>query len=99
MLGRVTHPIHIDGNSCPPRGESAIDHLIAALAWRTYGMITREQLRELGLSEHAITYRVEVGRLRVIHRGVYAVGHERLLPEARWLAAVWAGGEGAALSH
>src|SRR5205823_1607589 len=42
---------------------------------------------------------VQIGRLRVIHRGVYAVGHERLAPEGRWLAAVFAGGNDAVLSH
>ena len=99
MLGSVTDSLHIDGNSCRPGGESAIDHLIAALAWRHYGVVTREQLLGLGLSEDAITYRVEIGRLRVIHRGVYAVGHERLSPEGRWLAAVHSGGAGAVLSH
>src|SRR4051812_17290922 len=58
-----------------------------------------EQLLDLGLSEDTITYRVEIGRLRVIHRAVYAVGHSRLAPEGRWLAAVFAGGDDAALSH
>jgi very-short-patch-repair endonuclease len=78
---------------------SAVDELIAALAWRQYGAVTRDQLRALGLSDDAIDYRIAVGRLRVIHPGVYAVGHERLVPEGRWLAAVFAGGEGAILSH
>jgi hypothetical protein len=34
-----------------------------------------------------------------VHRGVYAVGHCVLSPEGRWMAAVLAGGSGAALSH
>jgi hypothetical protein len=78
---------------------SAVDELIAALAWRQYGVVTRDQLRALGLSDDAIDYRIAIGRLRVIHPGVYAVGHERLVPEGRWLAAVFAGGESAVLSH
>jgi predicted transcriptional regulator of viral defense system len=95
----MRHSLHLEGNSWRAGGESAIDHLIAALAWRQYGIVTRQQLRDLGLSDGEITYRVEIGRLRVIHKGVYAVGHERLAAEARWLAAVYAGGEDAALSH
>lgn len=39
------------------------------------------------------------GRLLVLHRGVYAVGHDRLRDEGRWLAAVLACGPGALLSH
>jgi hypothetical protein len=34
-----------------------------------------------------------------VHRGVFAVGHARLTREGRWMAAVLALGEGAALSH
>jgi very-short-patch-repair endonuclease len=34
-----------------------------------------------------------------LHRGVYAVGHDRLRIEGRWLAAVMACGPGAVLSH
>jgi very-short-patch-repair endonuclease len=37
--------------------------------------------------------------LHVIHRGVYAVGHRVMSIHARWMAAVLAGGSGAALSH
>jgi hypothetical protein len=35
----------------------------------------------------------------VLHRGVYAVGHRALSREGHWLAAVLAGGDGAAVSH
>jgi hypothetical protein len=34
-----------------------------------------------------------------VHRGVYAVGHPRLTPEGRFLAAVFSCGPGAVLSH
>jgi predicted transcriptional regulator of viral defense system len=40
-----------------------------------------------------------MGRLRRLHRGVYAVGHRVLGREGRRLAAVLACGEGAVLSH
>lgn len=91
--------IHLNRNMSGSGGESAIDHLIAALAWRSYGVVTRVQLLDLGLSEDQIDYRIAIGRLRLIYPGVYAVGHERLAPEGRWLAAVRHGGPEAALSH
>jgi hypothetical protein len=46
-----------------------------------------------------VDYWVRAGRLHVVHRGVYAVGHTLLPREGRWLAAVLACGEGAVLSH
>jgi hypothetical protein len=90
---------HLHPNSWGQRAASAVDHLIAALAGRQYGVVRRDQLVDIGLSEAEIDYRVSIGRLRVIHRGVYAVGHERLAPEGRWLAAVFAAGDEAVLSH
>ena len=62
-------------------------------------MITTPQLLALGLSECAIAYRVRVGRLHRLYRGVYAVGHVPVSPHARALAAVLAGGPDAVLSH
>lgn len=47
----------------------------------------------------AINLRIARGRLHVLHRGVYAVGHRVLTDEGRWMAAVLAGGPGAVLSH
>jgi hypothetical protein len=99
ILGRMRHSRDIHRNSYGQRRASAIDHLIAAVAASQYGVIARWQLLNLGLSTDDIDYRVAIGRLRLIHRGVYAVGHDRLAPEGHWLAAVYAGGEDAALSH
>jgi very-short-patch-repair endonuclease len=42
---------------------------------------------------------VRRAQLRRVDRGVYAVGHAALRPQGRWLAAVWATGSGAVLSH
>jgi very-short-patch-repair endonuclease len=61
--------------------------------------VTIGQLRALGLSTSAVSKRVAAGRLHRIHRGVYAVGHRALSQEGRWMAAVLAAGEGAAVSH
>jgi very-short-patch-repair endonuclease len=77
----------------------AIDRAIARLAANQHGVVSVAQLRAIGLDLDAISYRVRVGRLYRVHRGVYAVGHPRLSDEGRWMAAVLAHGPGAALSH
>jgi hypothetical protein len=46
-----------------------------------------------------VTRRTSSARLHRIHRGVYAVGHQVLTREGRWMAAVLAAGDGAVLSH
>jgi hypothetical protein len=63
------------------------------------GVASASQLRALGLGSRAVQQRASAGRLRRLHRGVYAVGHGVLRPEGRRLAAVLACGEGAVLSH
>lgn len=75
------------------------DKELAELARRQYGVVARRQLTELGLATGAINVRVVNGRLHVLHRGVYAVGHTRLTDKGRWMAAVLAAGPGAVLSH
>jgi predicted transcriptional regulator of viral defense system len=75
------------------------DRAIATLAGRQHGVVSRRQLRALGLTETAIDRRVARGRLHPVHRGVYAVGHRVLGVHGRWMAAVLACGPGAALSH
>lgn len=75
------------------------DHPIAVLAERQRGVVSRSQLRELGLSDRTIERRVEAGRLHPIFRGVYAVGHRRLGRLGRMLAAMLACGDGALVSH
>jgi very-short-patch-repair endonuclease len=72
---------------------------LATLASRQFGVVTRAQLRRLGVGEHGIAERVRTQRLHRIHRGVYAVGHRALRPEAFRMAAVLACGPGAVLSH
>jgi hypothetical protein len=62
-------------------------------------VITRGQLLNLGFSSEAIKHRVGKGRLHRIVRGVYAVGRPHLSREGRWMAAVFACGSDAALSH
>jgi very-short-patch-repair endonuclease len=81
------------------RSTRGVDRAIAAIAAEEHGLITLEQLRDLGLGNSAIKHWLARGRLYRVHRGVYAVGYRRLSPQARWLAAVRAAGEGAVLSH
>jgi very-short-patch-repair endonuclease len=75
------------------------EQLIARIARRQHGVVRLDQLLAAGLSPKGITRRVEAGRLHRLHRGVYAVGHTDLTREGRWLAAVFACGQGAVLSH
>ncbi|MCW2985854.1 MAG: hypothetical protein JWR63_3424 [Conexibacter sp.] len=75
------------------------DHVIAALADRHHGVVTRAELLAAGLSSKQIASRVRARRLLPLFPGVYAVGHRQLRREGSWLAAVLASGEGAVLSH
>ena len=75
------------------------DHEIARLAAGQHGVVLLAQLAAAGITQRAVSRRVQSGRLHRIHRGVYAVGHWRLSKEGVWLAAVLACGTGAVLSH
>ncbi|MBA3866865.1 MAG: DUF559 domain-containing protein [Solirubrobacterales bacterium] len=75
------------------------DRRVSLLAARQHGVVSIAQLREVGLSDDAVLGRVRAGRLHRLHQGVYAVGHRAVSIEGRWMAAVLACGEGAALSH
>jgi very-short-patch-repair endonuclease len=66
------------------------DREIATIAGRQHGVIARSQLVALGLSAESIKRRVRAGRLHLLHRGVYAVGHTVLRVEGRWIAATLA---------
>jgi hypothetical protein len=72
---------------------------LAELARRQWGVVTRAQLAELGVRDRGMADWVRSGRLQRLYRGIYAVGHDRLRLEGRWLAAVLACGPGAVLSH
>jgi hypothetical protein len=76
-----------------------IDAAIAALAAKQNGNVTTKQLLGLGLDMDAILYRVKIGRLYRVYRGVYSVGRPAVTPLERATAAVLACGPGAALSH
>jgi hypothetical protein len=74
-----------------------IDRLIAAIAGRQHGNITRHQLLEAGLSSSGIAHRIRIGMLHPVFRSVYAVGTAPRSPLQRAAAAVLACGSRAAL--
>jgi predicted transcriptional regulator of viral defense system len=77
----------------------AIDAAIADVASRQHGNVTREQLVGMGLSDGGIAWRVRIGRLYRVYRGVYSVGRPPITPQEWASASVLACGPGAALSH
>src|SRR3954452_17849717 len=79
----------------PKIGQRSIWDLIR----RQHGVITRMQLLARGITDDGIRHRLACGRLRRVYPGVYAVGQLELTQEGRWMAAILACGEGAALSH
>jgi very-short-patch-repair endonuclease len=81
--------------SCTARADAAVRALAAA----QWGVVSRRQLLDAGLTRSMIGDRIRAGRLLRLHPGVYAVGHARLRREGHWLAAVLGVGPGAVLSH
>jgi hypothetical protein len=60
------------------------------LASQQHGVVSTRQLDGLGYSPSSAAKAARTGRLRRLHRGVYAVGHKPLTWEGRCLAAVLA---------
>lgn len=61
---------------------------MADLATRQHGVVSTRQLAALGFSDAVITAELRLGRLRRLHRRVYAVGHEALSWQGWCVAAV-----------
>src|SRR5437763_14196934 len=70
---------------------------IAYIASSSHGVVTRAELLGAGLSPDEIRHRAQVGMLIPEYKGVYRVGHQAPSVEARYLAAVRACGDGAAV--
>jgi very-short-patch-repair endonuclease len=69
------------------------------LASEQYGVVTRAQLRELGLTDGAIDQRLRGGRLVACHPGVYRIpGAPRTNRQSALAACLWLG-EPASVSH
>jgi very-short-patch-repair endonuclease len=90
--------VDIDGDSGRKRNEP-LWRAVAGRAAQQWGVVSRAQLRDLGVSRDAVDHWLRAARLQRLHRGVYAVGHAVLRREGRWLAAVLACGQDAVLSH
>lgn len=73
--------------------------IAAETAARQHGRISHEQLLAAGVSRRQVERWLEDGRLRRVHKGVYALGHAAPSANADRMAAVLAGGAGAVLSH
>jgi very-short-patch-repair endonuclease len=78
--------------------DRTVETVVARLATRSHGVVTRRQLLAAGVSRHEITERLRTGALLREYPGVYRVGHRAPSVEARYLAAVLACGDGALLS-
>jgi hypothetical protein len=72
---------------------------LAELAARQEGVVARRQLLAIGMGGAAVRHRLALDRLRRVHPGVYAVGHQPLTSSARHRAALLAGGDRCVLSH
>jgi hypothetical protein len=77
-----------------------VDRALVGFADQRHGIFGLDDARALGISSTMLTDRVRAGRLFRMYRAVYSVVPPRLLKvEGHWLAAVFACGPGAALSH
>ena len=81
------------------RNHMEVERAIGRLATKQNGVVRRDQLLRLGLTRREIDGRLRDGRLTIIHRGVYAVGHSALSFLGTCTAALLAVGKGSALSH
>jgi hypothetical protein len=73
------------------------DEVLAGLARRAHGTVSRAEMLGAGISRREIARRVERGRLIRQYPGVYRVGHAAPSSDASFMAAVKACCEGAAL--
>jgi uncharacterized protein YjiS (DUF1127 family) len=72
---------------------------VAAIAEEQLGVVSRHQLRDLGLSDTGIARGVARGNLYPVFHSVFGVGHGPLSVHARLLAATIACGRGSVVSH
>ncbi|MGH2993242.1 MAG: type IV toxin-antitoxin system AbiEi family antitoxin domain-containing protein [Solirubrobacterales bacterium] len=87
------------GAECAVRDAESADPVIAAIAGRQRGVVSRRQLLAAGIDRGAIERRLRAGRLHPVHRGIYLVGHRVMADRAREAAALLACGSGAVVSH
>jgi very-short-patch-repair endonuclease len=78
---------------------TATGHMLAKLADCQDGVVSRDQMRGLGMLDGAIDHAIRVGRLHRVFRGVYVVGRLRAGPRGRLRAATLACGSDSVVSH
>jgi very-short-patch-repair endonuclease len=71
---------------------------MANLAARQYGIVTRDQLTDLGYTDNMIDHALQTGRLQAWHRNVFAVGHGGLSRHGLCMAALLFRGDRALIS-
>ncbi len=79
--------------------QHGLEETIGLVAVSQNGVVTLEQLEDLGLSRSAIHQRETSGRLYRVHQRVYSLTPKVLTERGRLMAAVLACGSGAVLSH
>ena len=82
-----------------PKGPNRRDWVAGEIADRQHGVVTRWQLLAAGLSRRVIDGAIAAGRLRLLFRGVYTVGHAAVSPDGWCQAALLACGDESALGH
>lgn len=77
---------------------TATGYRLAKLAATQHGVVSRGQMRAMGMRDGAIDHAVAVGRLHRVFRSVYAL-YPRVSERGRLRAATLACGNGAVISH
>jgi len=78
---------------------ASLNHRIGDLAGQQHGVVSRRQLRALGIGDSTITLRIASGYLRPLFRETFAVGHRAITRQGWMLAGVLACDLGTVLSH
>lgn len=94
----ITNETRTGDGTVPARRRATAEAIIAALAARQHGVVTRSQLRHRGVSDDVIDGRIARGWLRPLHRGVFRVGPVEA-PLAREMAALLACGPHTWIGH
>jgi hypothetical protein len=78
---------------------ASLNHAIGRLADDQHGVVSRQQLRELGIGDSTITARIASGYLRPLFRETFAVGHRSITRSGHMRAATLACKSGTVVSH
>jgi len=81
------------------KSPTAVGHRLTKIADSQHGVVTRQQMRDLGMRDGAIDHAIRIGRLHRVFRSVYALGRFQISERGRLKAAALACGKGAVVSH